>query len=428
MTIKKISILIISFLFLQNCFSQTELLSSAIKNVTDVIVHDVFTPPVACRIYTYSTIAAYQSLEPAYKNFNSLYGKLNEMPVVPPPEEGEKIDYALAAIYALYYTAKSFVFSEQLIQDEIDEFRINCSTGKSEKEIIDTENYGRRIAEIIIAWSSNDNYKETRSMPRFTLNITPGAWQPTAPDHADAIEPYWGELRPFILDSATCVYDHLPIDYATDTNSQFYKDALEVFNTVNNLTPEQKQIATFWDDNPFTTYYVGHMQFARKKISPPGHWLYITREAIVISNCDFEKAAFAYALVCIVMSDAFISCWKQKYISNTVRPETYINKFISEAWKPFLQTPPFPEFPSGHSTISAASATILTHLFGESFAFTDSSEAEFELPARTFTSFIQAANEASISRLYGGIHFIPAIEKGKIIGVKISNVLIQKFR
>ncbi|MFI5172693.1 MAG: vanadium-dependent haloperoxidase [Chitinophagales bacterium] len=420
----KTNIFILFYFIFTTINAQTSLLNNAVRNVTDVIVHDVFSPPAASRIYTYSSIAAYQTLEPACKNFRSLYGKLNEMPVIPVPDKKEtRINYEFASVFAFYYTAKSFVFSEQLIQYKID----SLGVGLDIKELSDTKNYAKRVAEKIIEWSSSDNYKETRTFPRYTLLQTPGSWQPTAPDYADAVEPYWGELRTFVLDSSDCIPIKSPTGFSIDSNSQFYKEAIEVYNAINNLSEEQKMVVTFWDDNPFTTYYVGHMQFAHKKISPAGHWLDITRVAIESTKCDLEKAALAYALVSIAMSDAFISCWKQKYTANTIRPETYINKYIDELWRPYLQTPPFPEYPSGHSAISAASASILTNLFGEGFIFTDASETEFELPARTFISFSEAAKEVSISRVNGGIHFMPGVINGQQLGDDIGRYILDRI-
>src|SRR5688500_6116951 len=110
--------------------------------------------------------------------------------------------------------------------------------------------------------------------------------------------------------------------------------------------------------------------------------------------------------------DGFISCWDEKYRSRLVRPETYINEYIDEDWVPLLQTPPFPEYTSGHSVISSASAVTLTKLFGENFSFLDSTEVEFGLKARSFNSFKEASEEAALSRLYGGIHYRPAVEHG----------------
>ena len=127
------------------------------------------------------------------------------------------------------------------------------------------------------------------------------------------------------------------------------------------------------------------------------------------------------------MMDAFISCWDEKYKSNRIRPETYIVRYIDNKWQPLLQTPPFPEYTSGHSVISTAASVVLSFLLGDHFSFTDDSEEMFDLPARHFTSFAQAAAEASVSRIYGGIHFRDAVENGQAQGANVGNFIKSVF-
>jgi hypothetical protein len=164
----------------------------------------------------------------------------------------------------------------------------------------------------------------------------------------------------------------------------------------------------------------GHLMFASKKITPGGHWIGIVGLATRKTNQDMVGTAEAYALTSIGLFDGFISCWDEKYRSNLIRPETYINRWVDPDWQPTLQTPPFPEHTSGHSVISTSSAVILTHLFGENFAFADSTELAYELPVRNFNSFKEAAQEACISRFYGGIHYMPAIDYGISQGAKVG--------
>jgi hypothetical protein len=195
-----------------------------------------------------------------------------------------------------------------------------------------------------------------------------------------------------------------------------------------NLTEEQRQIASFWDCNPFVMNVKGHVMFATKKISPGGHWMNITRDACKKTNANYIQASEAYVRVAIALMDGFISCWDEKYRSRVIRPETYINQYIDEDWAPLLQTPPFPEYTSGHSVISSAAAVTLTDLFGENFAFTDSTEIEFGLTARSFTSFTHACEEAAMSRMYGGIHYRPAVENGLVEGRALGNYIRQKIK
>ena len=165
----------------------------------------------------------------------------------------------------------------------------------------------------------------------------------------------------------------------------------------------------------------------QKKITPVGHWIGITGIASEKANSDFTETVAAFAEVSIALFDAFISCWDEKWKTLVVRPETLINKYYDEDWLPVLQTPPFPEYTSGHSVISTASAEVLTKRFGNSFPFLDTTEVRYGLPARHFKSFLQAADEAAISRLYGGIHYRMAIDQGVVQGRKVGQYINQNI-
>ena len=154
----------------------------------------------------------------------------------------------------------------------------------------------------------------------------------------------------------------------------------------------------------------------------------ITRLACRKTSANTIQSLEAYACLAITIADAFISCWDEKYRSNVIRPETYINKYIDPSWMPLLQTPPFPEYTSGHSVLSSASAIMLTKIFGDNFSFSDSTEVEFGIPVRQFTSFKQAAQEAAISRFYGGIHYMPAIDNGYLEGTSLGKYMITKLK
>ena len=219
-----------------------------------------------------------------------------------------------------------------------------------------------------------------------------------------------------------------PVPYSTDKNSDFYKTANEVYLSVKNITDDQLLIANFWDCNPFYLNTRGHLNFATKKISPGAHWLSIAGIATRSKNADLMVASAAYTYTSIALFDAFISCWDEKYRSNYIRPETFINSHIDESWKPILQTPPFPEYPSGHSVASTAAASILTALLGDHFTFNDNTEIDYGLPVRKFNSFNEAANEAAISRLYGGIHYREAIVNGQTQGKALGEFIKAKLK
>ena len=199
-------------------------------------------------------------------------------------------------------------------------------------------------------------------------------------------------------------------------------------NYTDTLDEKKREIAAFWDCNPFAVQDNGHLMVGIKKISPGAHWLGITGIACKKENKSFDETMQIFTHVSIGLMDAFICCWDEKYRSNRIRPETAIRKYLDPTWTPLIQTPPFPEYLSGHSTISATSATLLTHYFGDQYNYTDSVEVKYGLPARSFPSFQDAAVEAGISRFYGGIHFMDAVENGREQGLKVGNWVINKLQ
>ncbi|WP_342662023.1 vanadium-dependent haloperoxidase [Echinicola vietnamensis] len=275
-----------------------------------------------------------------------------------------------------------------------------------------------------MAYSKSDGYGKLSTLPRYAPAQEPGTWYPTPPAYLGAIDPEWKTIRPFYLSDLPQFKPRPPAPYSMDSTSDFYLLTKEVYDTTKVLTKEQRLIANFWDCNPFMVSYSGHMAIGLKKISPGGHWVNITGIACKKAGITFAETVEVHALLSTGLHDAFISCWEEKYDSDRIRPETVINRHIDPTWRPILQTPPFPEYTSGHSVISRTSATLLTYYFGDHFAYTDTSEEYFGLPPRKFTSFLQASDEAAISRLYGGIHFRDAIEVGVKQGHKIGNYII----
>tara|TARA_Y100000287_G_scaffold182146_1_gene179244 strand:- start:451 stop:1116 length:666 start_codon:yes stop_codon:yes gene_type:complete len=217
-----------------------------------------------------------------------------------------------------------------------------------------------------------------------------------------------------------------------EPESPFYKELEEVYRVVrdiqqNDEKDERQEIAKFWDCNPYVSTHKGHVMFALKKISPGAHWIGITKIVARNSGANVDATVAAYTLTSIAIADAFISCWDEKYRSNLIRPETLINKVLDEDWYPVLQTPPFPEYTSGHSVVSGAASVILTDFFGDNIAFNDDTELPYNLPVRSYKSFNHAAEEAAISRLYGGIHYRKAIEEGLKQGRNVGNFISIKL-
>jgi hypothetical protein len=404
-----------------------EFLHRSMKAITDRIVHDIFSPPVASRIYTYASVAAYEAAIHQDKNYKSLAGQLHGLDSVPKPDATKEYCFELAATQALLKVGRTLIFSESdldiLIEQVMKEYH---DTGIPDEVFERSVEYGDKVAAHILAWSSKDNYKQSRSFPKYSIDKNPATWQPTPPAYMDAVEPHWNKIRTFVIDSAAQFKPAPPTQFSIQKTSQFYKEATEVFEVVKNLTEEQRAIASFWDCNPFAMNVRGHVMFATKKISPGGHWINITRNVCTNSKSSMVQSAEAYTRVSLSLVDGFISCWDEKYRSRVIRPETYINQYINEDWVPPLQTPPFPEYTSGHSVISSSASVALTKIFGDNYVFTDSTETEFGMPPRKFTSFYQAAQEAGISRMYGGIHYRPAVENGTKQGKAVGELIAQR--
>ena len=235
-----------------------------------------------------------------------------------------------------------------------------------------------------------------------------------------------------VIDSAQQFKPKKHPEFSLEKDSEFYKELMEVYEIKNQIdkegdTSEEIQIAQFWDCNPYVSTHKGHLMFATKKITPGAHWIGICKIACRKDNADFNKTVFAYTKTSIGLIDAFISCWDEKYRSNLIRPETLINQHIDENWKPVLQTPPFPEYVSGHSVASGAAAVALTDIFGDNFSFDDDTELPYGLPVRKFNSFNQAADEAAISRMYGGIHYRAAVEVGVKQGRELGKFVVDNL-
>jgi len=405
---------------------ETKYVHSSMKKLSDIIVHDIFSPPVASRNYIYPSIAAYEASRWMDDSYKSLSGQLRDMPTIEAPAKDKDYAYGIAGTIALIKTAKHFIFSEDKMEDHLNEYMESVKAMNIDPTIVKRSvAYGEAVSAQIIEWSNGDNYKESRSFPKFSVTDETARWQPTPPMYHEGIEPHWKDIRPFVIKNAQQFTPELPTEYSLDKNSTFYKELMEVYDVVNNLNDEQKEIASFWDCNPYVMNVTGHVMHASKKITPGGHWIGITKIACEKADASFMKTIHAYTLTSIALADGFISCWDEKYRSNLVRPETVINDHIDKDWLPTLQTPPFPEYTSGHSVISTAAATALTDIFGDNFSFTDDVEVEYGLPARSFTSFYGASQEAAISRLYGGIHYRPAIDNGVTQGKKLGDYVVK---
>lgn len=398
------------------------------EKLSDVIVHDIFSPPVASRNYVYPSIAGYEVIRNGQEGMPSFGERLSGLGALPSVPESKEISLELAAIHAFHLVSKALIFSEDSLAIYHDKFLAKIDKEGFPKEVKEHSlAYGSAVANVVLEWADKDNYKETRSYPKYTVDYEPNTWKPTPPSYMTGIEPHWNKIRTMVLDSATQFVPRPPTEFDLAEDSKFYKEMMEVYNAVKDADDEQTEIANFWDCNPYKMNQTGHVMFATKKITPGGHWIGITKIASQKAQLSMAKTFEAYAICSIALFDGFISCWDEKYRSKLIRPETVINEHFDEDWIPILQTPPFPEHTSGHSVISRAAAVVLTKVFGEDFAFDDDTELQYGLPVRSFASFKEASEEAAISRLYGGIHYRPAIDYGVEQGEKVGDFIISKL-
>jgi len=408
-------------------------LHASVDNVTEIMIHDIFSPPVASRVYAYPNIVAYEIIALANDDYESLAKQLRGLDPVPTIDSTKNINPQLAALIAHMDVSKSLIFSEERIKT-VEDSLYGIWSEINLEQFNDSKDYASIVSNHIKGWMNKDNYKQTRTMPKFTVNTDdPSRWQPTPPAYMDGIEPHWNKIRPFIIDSASQFKPSAPPPFSMEKGTAFYKEVKDVYDISMKITEsgddsEEIAIAQFWDCNPYVSVTRGHLMFATKKISPGAHWIGIAKIASMKTNSDFDKTVYAYTKTSIAIADAFISCWDEKYRSNLIRPETLINQHIDENWKPVLQTPPFPEYTSGHSVVSGAAATALTNIFGDDFAFDDDTEVAYGLPIRSFSSFNKAANEAAISRMYGGIHYRTAVDIGVKQGRELGKFVMDNLK
>jgi hypothetical protein len=404
-------------------------INKVVQNMTDVMVHDVTNPPLAARFYAYTCLAGYEVVSQNDPDIKSMKGVLREYPQIDKGVVMSGYSPSLAAILAMFKTAQKLQPSGFLMKTYEKVFIDSCRREGYTEEVIDLSNaYADSVSKKILAYAKKDGYMKISNMPRYKVNNKIGSWALTPPAYIPPVEPYFQTIRKLTLDSAAQFSPKSPAGFSKDKKTGFFQ--LLLANHAkggNDLTQEETNIANFWDCNPFAVQNEGHMLIGLKKISPGAHWMGITGIACTKTRKTFSEAMEIFTVESVGLLDSFISCWQAKYQTNRIRPETAIRAVLDPNWKPFLQTPPFPEYPSGHSVISASSAVILSYYFGDHFEFKDDVEVKFGIPPKKFGSFKQAAEEAAISRFYGGIHFKDAIENGLIQGERVGNWVLKKM-
>lgn len=396
-----------------------QVLSTWYRLALELVRHTpIMSPPVASRALAYLGIGCFEALATGDPALVSLQGQLQAMPALPDRAPGQSYDTAVILNAVLDPMIHAFFQNtgptgQHAMEALTAKLATQAATGVPDDAVAASRSYGATLARAILAWAETDGGAviENMGFPRaWTLNPAPGHWVPTSTivQQQAPLLPGWGRNRPFALPAGDACPIADPTPYSEDEGSAFWAIAKEVCDAVDHLTPEQAQIARFWSDDAMLSY------------TPPGHWTAIMNQVAAEKGLGMTEHVEALARMGIAMADAFIGCWEAKYRYDTIRPVTYIDRVIEPKWQPILTTPPFPEYPSGHSVQSAAAATLLTHLFGEDYAFADESPTPDGVEPRQFASFWAAADEAAISRLYGGIHFRPAIENGQALGRAIA--------
>lgn len=383
-----------------------------------------FSPPVAARALGYAGVALYGAVQPGIAGSQSLAGQLTGLNTLPRPEAGQLYNWAVAANAAQALMAKSLFGNASATQrTSIDslETALNASY-RTAAEFDRSVQFGRAVAQAVFDWSRTDGGHEGYLSNQPAGYVPPtgtGLWVPaSSAASARALQPYWGQNRMFVPADAALAMPTLPYTYSTLLTSTYYGQVQELYTTGRDLTAAQRTIALYWADGGQT-------------ITPPGHSISITGVVLRDRKATLALAAEAYARVGIAVADAFIGCWKCKYQFNWQRPDAAIHAMIDPTWQPLIPTPPFPEFVSGHSSQSGAAAQVLEDLFGAQTAFVDNTHQArgvgFE--PRPFANFAAFADEAAISRLYGGIHFRSSNEIGLVEGRKVGrNVTALRFR
>ena len=391
--------------------------------VLELVRHTpTYSPPVASRAFGYIGVTGYEAVASGAADMQSLAGQLTGLAPVPARDPVLKYDDAIVLDVALATAAQEFFANtgptgQRAMGAMAKSQMAKAAVGVDADIAVRSQAYGKIIAQHIIAWSKTDGGAVIENMGfpfEYPLVEVDGHWKPTSliRQQQKPLLPNWGSNRPFAMaTNASCDLPP-PVAYSEDPASELYKQALEVVEIKTNLTEEQKQIARFWSDDPMLSP------------TPPGHWISIALQILRRDGADTKVSVDVMARLGISVADAFIANWRTKYQYDTLRPMSYIRKIIDPKWDALLITPPFPEYPSGHSTQSGAAAAVLTAIWGDGFAFEDATHADDGMEPRSYANFWAAADEAAMSRLYGGIHFRPAIidglDQGRCVGSYVN--------
>jgi hypothetical protein len=377
-------------------------------------------PPVAARTLAYLGLGLYESILAGLPSQRSFAEQLNELDSLPPAQPDEVLHWptvansTLAALTQMLlpnappdWKARFEALERNMPVAQSADFD---PAQRSPEVIIRSETHGKLLAMALMTWARTDGGHDVLGPRRVRLDagyVSPsglGAWVPTPPRFARPLLPNWGSNRPFMSTLDRCKPPGPP-RYDETPGSAFHREAAEVLRASVNPTEEQRRVALYWADDP------------GKTPTPAGHWAWILTDLLRDRKANLATAAEQYARLGLAMSDAFVATWKLKYELNLIRPVTYIQLTLDSNWvPPLMETPSFPEYPSGHSVLSSSAAAVLEAFYGKDTPFEDRTHNDRGWGPQRFKSFAAAADQAAVSRLYAGIHFRSAIEQGASMG------------
>ncbi len=394
----------------------------------DLVLRENLSPPAAARIYAHTGIAMYEALVAGMPDRLPLAGQLTALRPTGPVRHREQVDWPSALVTAAAHVQRTLLpMAAPGTRPALDTAeaialaarRRHVPAGRVEAGVA----HGRAIGRHLAAWTARDGYAATVGRPYAPTGAGGAHWESTPPNYRPAIEPYFSEVRPLVLRTADEIEPEPPVPFSTERGSDFWQQAMAPYEQSKVNTDEHKAIARFWTDNPgsFTP------PLGTPTGLPSGHWMLLGTQGLALQSARLDLAVETLALTGIALHEAFLNCWTWKYRYDLLRPVTYVNRYVDASWTTLVNTPQFPEHTSGHSVASPAAAAVLTAQLG-SFTFTDHSHDVRGHRPRTFASFHDAADEAAISRLYGGIHYPHAIEAGLDQGRAVGATVLARLR
>lgn len=386
-----------------------------------------FSAPVAGRSYSYFAISMYESSVEQFPELQSLSNQLNGFQRVTWKKEGQAINWSLVAD-AVDFEVLSYLYRNmppsnlEKLNTLHDSIQRKVSKKCSSSVRTYSLNYAHELAQEIIAWSKLDGADDCfdKNFPEsYVPPVCEACWKRTHPGYIVAMQPYWGSNRPHIKTSPDVAKECKVFPFSTDTSSVMYQEAKNVY--INSLTknPEYEVIAEFWDD---ASGFTG---------TPAGHFFSIAQQMSKKYKLSCDQTLELYVKLGIAINESFIQVFKYKYQYNLIRPISYIHKYIENQFNTRLATPPFPEYPSGHSMQSGASTQVMKSFFGNEILIEDATNnfrKDIDGRTRIYQSFDEMAEEISISRFYGGIHYKRTLDESLLLGKKMGDFIVETVK